>query len=109
MAIWYQLTCSVKALDTSMMSHGEDFQMLASASSDGVVKTWTITKEDIKENGSYDTGNRLLCLALYNAAIEKLDSVIPSLQEDGSGLSSEDDSDEDDEEEEWNGIGDDHA
>jgi hypothetical protein len=34
--------------------------------------------------------------------MEKLDSVIPSLQKDDSGLSSDDHSEED----EWNGIGD---
>jgi hypothetical protein len=98
---------SVKAFETSILSHGVDIQMLASASSDGEVKTWTITKDGkITENGSYDTGNRILCLALYDAAIEQLDTFKRSLPKpDESELSSEE-SDEDDsiEAAEWKGI-----
>jgi hypothetical protein len=81
--------------------------MLASASSDGEVKTWTITKDGkITENGSYDTGNRILCLALYDSAIEQLDTFKHSLPKpDESELSSEE-SDQDDSTEtaEWKGI-----
>jgi hypothetical protein len=96
---------SVKALDTSILSHGVDVEMLASASSDGEVKTWTISDDGkVTENGSYDTGNRILCLALYDAAIEQLDTVKPSLRvKDESDSSAEDSSDEE-QDEEWNGI-----
>jgi len=104
----------VKALDSVVMSHNGDLQVLASASSDGEVKSWTMTSNgNAMENGSYDTGNRLLCLTLHDAAIEQLDSFPTSLSKGHeSDLSSEsddsEDKDEDDEEddEDWNGIDD---
>jgi hypothetical protein len=78
--------------------------MLASASSDGEVRTWIISNDgSVKESGSYDSGNRLLCLAMYDAAIEKLDSFPPIPNDSDSMPSSEDESDES---EEWNGISD---
>jgi hypothetical protein len=94
----------VKALDTSIMSHGVDIRILASASSDGEVKTWTMTKDgSVTENGSYDTGNRLLCLAIHDAAIEQLDTFSTLTEkDDDSEISSNTDESED--EDEWNGI-----
>jgi len=100
------------------MSHGADVRVLASASSDGVVKTWIMADDGtVTENGSYDSGNRLICLALYDAAIEQLDTLKPSLSklEDDSDLSSDEDEESDDdengkqdeEEDEWGGIEDD--
>lgn len=78
--------------------------MLASASSDGEVKTWTMLEDgSVTENGSYDTGNRLLCIAIHDVAIEQLDSFSASLKKDQeSDISSSDD--EIEEEDEWNGI-----
>jgi hypothetical protein len=86
------------------MSHGIDIQVLASASSDGEVKTWIISEDgSVTEHSSYDTGNRILCLAIHDASIEQLD-VFPksSTQAHDSDISSN--SDESDEDDEWNGI-----
>ena len=104
----------VKAFDSVMMSHDGDLRLLASASSDGEVKSWTMTEDgSVTENGSYDTGNRLLCLTLHDAAIEKLDSFPSSLSKGHeSDLSSESDDSEDKDDDgekdegEWNGIDD---
>jgi hypothetical protein len=55
----------------------------------------------VVENGSYDTGNRLLCLVIHDAAVEQLDSFSASMKKDqDSDISSSDESEED----EWNGI-----
>ena len=93
------------------MAHYEDVRLLASASSDGEVKSWIMAKDGIvTENGTYDTGNRLLCLTLHDAAIEQLDSFPASLLKDhDSDLSSEpgdSEEGEDGDEDEWNGIDD---
>jgi len=98
----------VKAFSTSVVSHGVDVQLLASASSDGEVKAWTMMKDGtITENGSYDTGNRLLCLAIHDAAIEQLDSFSALLKKDQNSDNSSGESEEESEEEdEWNGIDD---
>jgi hypothetical protein len=109
--------CRVKAFDTVLMTHEGDVQLLTSASSDGEIKSWTMTDDGkITENGTYDTGNRLLCLTLHDAAIEQLDSLpVPLIKGDQSDVSSQsedsEDNDDDDEEGadddvEWNGIGD---
>src|SRR5271170_5480561 len=104
----------VKAFDNIVMSHNGGLRLLASASSDGEVKSWTMTEDgSVTENGTYDTGNRLLCLTLHDAAIEQLDSFPTSLSKPhDSDLSSEsEDSEEKDEDgeeddDEWNGIDD---
>jgi len=106
--------CRVKAFDNVVMSHDGDVRLLASASSDGEVKSWTMTEDGIvTENGTYDTGNRSLCLTLHDAAIEQLDLFPTSLSKaHDSDLSSDsedsEDKDEDGEEDEdeWNGIDD---
>ena len=86
------------------MSHGDDVRVLVSASSDGEVKTWTMAEDgSVTENGSYDSGNRLLCLTIHDAAIEQLDSFSVSLKNHDSDISSKEDSEEDDNDE-WNGI-----
>jgi hypothetical protein len=57
------------------------------------------------ESGSYDTGNRIMCLALHDAAIEQLDTLPLSLKnhdESDSGNSSNGAVSEG--EDEWNGI-----
>ena len=100
---------SVKALDTAIICHGVDFRLLASASSDGEVKTWTMRKDgNVTENGSYDSGNRLMCLVLHDAAIEQLDSRSISAKNDNTDSEKEADlssnSEESKDEEEWNGI-----
>lgn len=94
----------MKAFDTSIFSSGVDVRILASASSDGEVKTWTMTEDGkVTENGSYDTGNRLICLTVHDAAIERLDSFSASLKSPhDSDISSN--SEESDDEEEWHGI-----
>lgn len=57
----------------------------------------------VTENGSYDTGNRILCLAIHDAAIEQLDSFSASMKKDqDSDISSSDENEEEDDE--WNGI-----
>jgi hypothetical protein len=92
----------VKAIDTSVMSHnGVDVRLLASASSDGEVKAWIMAEDGtVTENGSYDTGNRLLCIALHDAAIEQLDTfAMLRRKEEDSDISSNSE-----DEEEWNGI-----
>jgi hypothetical protein len=99
----------VKAFDTLIMSQdGEDVQVLTSASSDGEVKTWILGHDgSVTESGSYDTGNRIMCLALHDAAIEQLDTLPLSLgngDESDSGNSSNGAVSEG--EDEWNGIGD---
>ena len=99
----------VKAIDVITMSHGEDILLLASASSDGEVKTWVFNKDGvISENGSFDTGNRLLCMALHDAAIEQLDLLPLTKKQDESDYSSSSGEGEDNEgsedEEEWHGI-----
>jgi hypothetical protein len=96
----------IKALNSSVMSHGDDVRVLASASSDGVVKTWTMAEDgSVTENGSYDSGNRLLCLTIHDAAIEQLDLFSASLKDHDSDISSEEDGEEeDDDDDEWNGI-----
>ena len=86
------------------MSHGVEFPVIASASSDGEVKTWIMSEDgSVTENGSYDTGNRILCLVIHDASVEQLDFFPkPSKQDaDEDILSSSNDSDDD---EEWNGI-----
>jgi len=95
----------VKALNSSVMSHGADVRVLASASSDGEVKMWTMADNgSVTENGMYDSGNRLLCLTIHDAAIEQLDSFSVSLKENHDlELSSEEDSEEE-YEDEWNGL-----
>jgi protein MAK11 len=106
--------CRVKSFDNVVMSHDGDVRLLASASSDGEVKSWTMTEDgSVTENGTYDTGNRLLCLTLHDAAIEQLDLFpTPLSKVHDSDLSSEsedsEDKDEDGEEDEdeWNGIDD---
>lgn len=89
------------------MSHDVDVQLVVSASSDGEVKTWTMTEDgNVTDDGSYDSGNRLMCLCLHDAAIEQLNlASIPAKD------NSEDDNDSDmsnsdksNDEEEWNGI-----
>lgn len=86
------------------MSHGADVRVLASASSDGEVKTWIMTQEgNVVESGSYDTGNRILCLVVHDAAIEQLNSLpVLSKREHGSDSSSNEDIGNEDDE--WNGI-----
>ena len=86
------------------MSHGIDFRVFASASSDGEVKTWIMSEDgSVTENGSYDTGNRILCLAIHDASIEQLDFFSKSSKQDqDSDTSSR--SDDSEEDEEWNGI-----
>ena len=70
----------VKAFDTTIMSHGVDVRVFASASSDGEVKTWIMSEDgSVTENGSYDTGNRILCLTIHDASIEQLDFFPKSL------------------------------
>ena len=88
------------------MSHGEDVQLLASVSSDGEVKAWIITRDgEISESGSYDTGNRLMCLAIHDAAIEQLDMFsIQKNQSDSNLSSSAEESSDGEDEEEWHGI-----
>jgi len=107
--------CRVKAFDGVVMSHNGELPLLASASSDGEVKSWTITEDgSVTENGTYDTGNRLLCLALHDAAIEQLDLFPTSLSKvrDSDVSSDSEDSDDkdgeedDDDDDEWNGIDD---
>ena len=89
------------------MSHDMDVRLIASASSDGEVKTWTMTEDgNVTDNGSYDSGNRLTCLCLHDAAIEQLDLASIAKKdnvEDGSD-SDMSNSDESNDEEEWNGI-----
>jgi len=100
----YVFNVRVKAFDTTIMSHGVDVRVFASASSDGEVKTWIMAEDgSVTENGSYDTGNRILCLVIHDASIEQLDFFPMSLKKDkDSDISSgSDDSQEDDE---WNGI-----
>ena len=102
----------VKAFDTTAMSHGVDLQLLVSASSDGEVKSWTMTTDgNVTENGSYDTGNRLLCLCLHDSATEQLDAFplrIRNDNADSNRVVSNDSEPSDDEaaaeEEEWDGI-----
>ena len=98
----------MKALDSMTISEEQDVQVIASADSDGVVKTWVVGKDGtITESGSYDTGNRLICLALHDAAIEQLESLsavnrveVKSESEASSGVEDLDDG------EEWGGIDD---
>jgi hypothetical protein len=99
------LTCRVKALDTTVISHGDDLQLIASASSDGEIKTWIMASDgNVTQNGSYDTGNRLLCLTVHDGAIEQLDEFPhrgkPDAESDDTSSSNE----ELNEEEEWQGI-----
>jgi hypothetical protein len=103
----------VKAFDTTTLSHGVDLQLLVSASSDGEVKSWIMTGDgSVTENGSYDTGNRLLCLCLHDSAIEQLDAFplrIKNIDDADSRSEVSNDSDAsseevDGEEEEWDGI-----
>jgi hypothetical protein len=97
----------VKALESLVISHGLDIRLIASASSDGEVKTWTIMEDgSVAENGSYDTGNRLLCLVLHDAAVEQQDSLPPPSTKDDSDFQSSSEESEDVDENEWNGIGD---
>ena len=108
------LTESVKAIDTTLISHsGDDLQLLVSASSDGEIKSWIMLKDgSVTDKGTYDTGNRLLCLSLHDAAIEQLDSFVPriknndDLDADSEITSDSDNSDEDadGDDEEWDGI-----
>jgi hypothetical protein len=86
------------------MSRGVDLRVFASASSDGEVKTWIMSEDgSITENGSYDAGNRILCLAIHDASIEQLDFLPKSSTHDqDSDISS--DSNESEGDDEWNGI-----
>jgi hypothetical protein len=86
------------------MSHGVDVRVFASASSDGEVKTWIISEDgNVTENGSYDTGNRILCLTIHDASIEQLDFFPKhSTQDQDSDISSN--SEESEEDDEWHGI-----
>ena len=105
----------MKAIDTTVMSHGgDDVQLLVSASSDGEIKSWTMTEDGkVTENGSYDSGNRLLCISLHDAAVEQLDTFAPRIKNkedsdsDSEITTDSDDNDEeadDDDGEEWGGI-----
>ena len=102
----------MKAIDTTTISHDGDLQLLVSASSDGEIKSWIVTGDgNVMENGSYDTGNRLLCLSLHDAAIEQLDTFSLRVQNnDGSDTNSEvtngsiASDEEDGDDEEWDGI-----
>jgi hypothetical protein len=98
----------VKAIDTSMMSHNGLIRVIASASSDGEVKTWIMADDGtVAESGIYDTGNRLLCLAIHDASIEQLDTFPRLLKgESSDGFESEESGSDDEEEEEWHGIDD---
>lgn len=63
-----------------------------------------MTDGTVTENGSYDTGNRLLCLAIHDAAIEQLDSFSIPLKKNQNSDNSSGESEEENEEDEWNGI-----
>jgi WD40 repeat protein len=103
-----RLICRVKAIDTSMMLQNGLIRVIASASSDGEVKTWIIADDGtVAESGTYDTGNRLLCIAVHDASIEQLDTF-PRLTkgESSDEFESEESGSDDAEEEEWHGIAD---
>lgn len=97
----------MKALDALIMSYDdEDVQVLTSASSDGEVKTWILSQDgSVTESGSYDSGNRIMCLALHDAAIEQLDNILLS-RKAATDSDSEVSSDEaiSEGEGEWDGI-----
>jgi hypothetical protein len=97
----------VKALDALIMSHDdEDVPVLTSASSDGEVKTWILSQDgSVTDSGSYDSGNRITCLALHDAAIEQLDNILLS-RKAAADSDSEVSSDEaiSEGEGEWDGI-----
>jgi WD40 repeat protein len=100
-----RLTCRVKAIDASMMSHNGLIRVIASASSDGEVKTWIMADDGtVEESGTYDTGNRLLCLAVHDFAIEQLDTFPRLLKGESDEFESEESDADDEEEEEWHGI-----
>ena len=100
-----ETNCSVKALSTVTVSHGVDMQLIASASSEGEVKAWTMAKDgNVKENASYDSGNRLLCLVIHDTAIEQLDPFAPVSTKDDSDFSSRSEESDENEEDEWGGI-----
>jgi len=99
------LTCRVKAIETTMMSHNGLLRVIASASSDGEVKTWIMADDGkITDGGTYDTGNRLLCIAVHDAAIEQLDTFPMLSKEESSDEVESEGSDSDEEEDEWHGI-----
>jgi hypothetical protein len=97
----------VKALDSMTISEEPNLQVIASADSDGVVKTWVVAKDGtITESGSYDTGNRLICVALHDAAIEQLELVLTAVNRFAVKSESETSSEIEylDDDEEWGGI-----
>jgi hypothetical protein len=89
-----------------MSQDDEDVQVLTSASSDGEVKTWILSQDgSVTESGSYDSGNRITCLALHDAAIEQLDNISQlrkSAPDSDPEVSSDDAISEG--EDEWDGI-----
>jgi len=58
----------------------------------------------IADGGTYDTGNRLLCIAVHDAAAEQLDTFPPLSKEESSDEVESEGSDSDEEEDEWHGI-----
>ena len=58
----------------------------------------------ITDGGTYDTGNRLLCIAVHDAAIEQLDTFPMLSKEESSDEVESEGSDSDEEEDEWHGI-----
>ena len=97
----------MKALDSMTISEEPNVQVIASADSDGVVKTWVVaTDGTITESGSYDTGNRLICVALHDAAIEQLELVLTAVNRFAVKSESETSSEIEylDDDEEWGGI-----
>jgi len=88
-----------------MTSHNGLLRVIASASSDGEVKTWIMADDGkITDGGTYDTGNRLLCIAVHDAAIEQLDTFPMLSKEESSDEVESEGSDSDEEEDEWHGI-----
>ena len=58
----------------------------------------------IMDGGTYDTGNRLLCIAVHDAGVEQIDTFPTSSKKESSDEIESEKSDSDEDEDEWHGI-----